>query len=265
MAQPNPQGSMGAGGWQGQQGGDDWGNSAAEDAGLMSWDEIAMSADAEEAQADPLNAALSDFEKIQKAQEKAAEQSKSNPLLIIVGVLAIAGLAAFILIPTGGGKSKEGDGRIQVQNDPPQIKWTGGDIDCVGKPNCEAQALQAYRVGHDICEKLDSAVGNRYECIMQLTKAEALLEKGGIEKTPDEMKGYTELRDQVSADLKRRFQQLRANIHSDKKLKMWGNVAKKLRQVKATFPDKRCNYHQWALEKERELKEQGNYPRNFTP
>jgi hypothetical protein len=260
FGQPNSSGSFG-GGWQDKVGaddGDDWGATA--DPGLMSWDEIAASADADsEVEVDAASAALTDFERIQEAQEKAAKQSKGNPVLMGGGLVAIVALMAFIMWPASK-DSNDGPAQIQVANDPPKISWKKDDIDCVGEANCKAQALQAYKVGIDVCEQLDSAVENRYVCFMQLTKAEELLAKGGIEETPKEMKGYKETRDKISKLLKQRFQQLRANIYSDRKLKMWGNVAEKLRQVQATFPDPRCNYHQWALERERKMKEEGNYP-----
>lgn len=265
FSQPQNGGSaFDGGGWDSQVGGEDeWGDpGAGDDAGLMSWDEIAASADAHsEVEVDAASAALSDFEKIKNAQEEAEKKSKGNPIIKFGGLAAIIALVGVIVYTEfRPPPEKDEPGKIKVDNAPPEIDWKKEDLDCVGKANCEAAALQAYKVGADLCEQIDSQPGNRYKCFKQFTKAEELLAKGGVEEAPAEMEGYVEAREKIAPLLQSRFQQLRANIYSDKKLKMWGNVVDKLDQVKSTFPDPRCNYHQWAVEQERKMKEAGTYP-----
>lgn len=226
------------------------------DGGIVSWDQIAASADAMGDDRD----GRTDFERIQAAQAKAEQQGKgTNPAVVIIGIALIVGTLGWTFWPTSNGVTG-GEGPERPLEDEPFIKWVEGDIDCVGTANCTAQALAAYKLGSELADKATTDIKNPYEAYKQFDRAQRLLEVAGITTLPPEMANVTARQAQLQDGLEAKFRQARANVHNHRTRKMYREMARELESLQAFFPDKRAKYYQWAVKVEREMKDQGVYP-----
>ena len=269
--QPAPHGNNGASNsWDTD--GNGWGNAdwdsapapsapAADSDAIVSWDDIAKSA--EEAEAAEQGA--TDFQRIQAAQAKADKQTRgNNPLILYGGVLGIVALLVWSFWPKP--PPPPPDTGVDVTSaEVPFIAWERSDIDCVGQANCRADAIDAYRVGMKFSEQAGADITNPYQAYKQFSLAQELLKKGGIQKVPDEMTDVTTQQARVKDGLDRTFQQHKVNYLNLKKRSMFRDMADQLTKLQAYFPDKRCLYNQWAVNEERKMKEEGTYPNTFRP
>ena len=225
--------------------------------GIVSWDQIANSA---EAQDDYQQDKLTDFQRIQAAQAKADKQTKgNNPWIIYGGVIGIVALIVATMWPQS--KAPVGtDEILSPEAERPFISWEKSDIDCIGKANCMASAISAYKVGKNLAEQAGADITNPYEAYKQFDRAQKLLEAGQITTVPPEMANVTDLQAKVKDGLDTKFNQARINYLNFEKRKMYKQMAGELNKVIAYFPDKRCLYNQWAVGKEREMKDARVYP-----
>ncbi len=238
---------------------------SAED-GIMSWDEIAASAEAmDDKVSNPADLPdgpqkLSDFERMQAASDIAAKQSEgNNPVLLGVGGILIVALMSFIMF---GGKviqPKEEEDKTPITEKPP-ITWQAGEIDCVGSAECMQKAELNYKVGLATLEKVEVDIANRFEGYRRLEAAEEYLKKAGKVGIPSEFSQLDPARTQARTELDQLFQQKRVAYHNLSKRKMYGDMVKILEELFAVFPHKGAREHQWALAMERRLKDEGNYP-----
>lgn len=229
----------------------------ASDDGIMSWDAIAATAKDD----DDAGGSQTNFERIQAAAKKADKQSSSNPVVLIGGGILIVGMLIFILMP---------DGPVRQSADPsknpeeiPYITWEPGVLDCVGEAECMAKARQNYNVGTETLDKVEVDIRNRYEGYRRLRMAEEFAKRAGYETLPAEFADLEQRRDQARDELDTIFQRHRVNYIDWSKRKMYTEMVDVLSEVMAVFPYKSAREHQWALGKERQLKEQGNYPQTF--
>lgn len=228
--------------------------------GLVSWEQIAESAEAEEAKEQAANNPVTDFERMQAAQAKADAQSKgNNPLVVVGGTLAIVALLAFSFWPTT--KPMATGDAPDLTNEAVFIEWQKNDIDCVGEVNCQTEALTAFQFGMSTWERRDADIVNRYTAYAALDKADRYLEKGGITEPPPKMAALEETKKLIKTELDSMFRMHRLNFREHENRKMYDRMADELHKIQAYFPDKRCQYHQWALQKERQMKDEGVYPR----
>lgn len=227
--------------------------------GIMSWDAIAATADQDshESAAGP-----TDFERIQAAAKKADEQSKSNPAVLIGAGILIVGMLVFILMPADVVKKSGGSDVVAFEDTPP-ITFQPGVLDCVGNAECMAKARQSYNVGMETLDKVEVDIRNRFEGYRRLVMAEEFAAKAGNETLPAEFAQLEERRDKARAELDAIFRQQRVKYHDLSQRKMYNAMVDVLAEVTAIFPYKSAREHQWALKKERLLKEQGNYPQTF--
>ncbi len=266
---PAPQGAPAAqpaggnGGW----GNADWNAPAAPepaaaaaqapqgDGGIVSWDQIANSAEAQDGFAEK----ETDFQRIQAAQAKADKQTKgNNPWLIYGALIGVIGVVVLMLWPV---PEKALNTDINLQDpDKEFITWEKSDIDCVGRANCRAEAMNAYKVGKNLNEQAGADITNPYESYKQFERAQRLLLQGGIEDTPDEMADILTLQTKVKAGLDVKFKQAQLNFRNFRTRKMYKQMAGELNKVQAYFPDKRCLFNQWAVAQERQMKDDGVYP-----
>lgn len=225
---------------------------------LVSWEEIAKQAD--ELEDEPLRKSATDFERMERAQRKAVEASQgNNPIRLAIAGILIAGLLVWILMP----QNKLLGGGIEEEDDPlsgPVIDWPKNSIECVGAADCEAKALNAYKVGKITYERKNSDIVNLYESYRQLDKAEKLLAKGGVSPLPAQMGDLPELKTPIEEEMAVLFQQHRVRFRDLKARKMYKEMARTLNEIAAYFPDSNCKYKQWANREELEMKNAGTYP-----
>lgn len=267
--QPQMQSPSNAGGWDSSSG--SWGQadwdapSASEPAPapveaenhLVTWDEIANSAEAR----DDGTAGMTDFQKIQAAQAKADKQTRgNNPWIVYGGVLGIVAMIVVFVWPFEKAGEIGDDVDVSQDSDQAFISWADGDIDCVGKANCREAALSAYRVGKNLKEQAGADITNPFQAYAQFDKAQLYLKKGGIQPPPVEMANVLDMQTAVKVDLDAKFNQARVNYLNWKNRKMYRKMAEELNRIQAYFPDKRCLYNQWAVEKERKMKDDRIYP-----
>lgn len=245
--------SWSPGGW------DTAGAGAAEsEPDLVSWDDIANSADDEESYAQQ---GITDFEKMQQARARLEKQSKgTNPILVGGAGLLIVGLIVWIMF---GGKGPEGTTTQVTEkdfNERPVITYVQGDIDCVGRAACEKAAIDSYRVGVKTWEQRDADIVNMYESYRLLDMASKFLEKGEVTPLPAELGDLEARKDEIKQIMDAKFQGYRVTFHDHKKTKRYRQMADTLTRINAYFPDKRSKYNEWASQRELEMKNQGVFP-----
>ena len=224
--------------------------------GIRSWDELAQETPDEE---DIGGMAATDFQRLQAASKKAAKNSEgSNPVVIVVGVLGIAALLAFYFYPTPQATVNVGP---QTAEEIPVIFYKPGDNSCTVPAECKQQALQAYRYGVEVYEKRTVDLGNLYESYKQFDRARMLLSNGEIETPPAELADLESRLETVEKELQREFTSRKLKFINFGKYKMYKEMSDTLNEIYAYFPDKRARDHQWARDREREMRDQGTYPK----
>lgn len=218
--------------------------------GIVSWDDIALSADADDRKK---ASEATNYERLEAAANKG--KSKGNPLVIVAAV-AIAAMMGYIFYEPDAPPPEEAG---EIVNAPP-IKRLANEVDCVGAAECRSKADQNYRVGSELLDKVEADVQNRFEGYNRLSLAEEYLNKAGIEKIPPEYVNLVARRTQARDELDVIFRDLRVRHHTATQRKMYVDMADALNQIMALFPHKGAREYIWALEKERELKDAGNYP-----
>jgi hypothetical protein len=224
--------------------------------GLMTWDEIAATADSAVEQRD----AMTDFHRMQKEQELAdGQRGGFGPGKAIIAILVI-GVAALAVI-YGGAEigPRQQTGTTTGPSDDPKITWRKGDINCVGAADCRELALEAFELGRQTLERQEADIINLYEGYKQLERATALIEKARS-KTPTQMETLDDLKLRAAAEMKTFYLSNRAHYFSKKDQKDGAKMADALRKMQAYFPDDRLNYHRWALKQVRQMKNDGLYP-----
>ncbi len=224
--------------------------------GIMSWDEIANSA---EALGETDHDNMSDFQRIQAAQAKAVEQSKgTNPLVIIVAVVLGGGMMAFTFWPKdNGGPEIE----IEEPAEMPPIKWDDTMTECVGEADCMKKAERAFAVGVDNLEKQDVELSFRFEGYKNLELADIYVEKAGKER-PAKFAKADAKKAEARKELDELFQKLRVEYHNAETRKMYKDMAGVINRVKTYFPHPGARENIWAKSKENDMKDRGIYPRD---
>ena len=229
---------------------------AKEEAGIVSWDEIASSEEAktEEEKEEEAREAESPFERMQRAAE--SDDEESRPLLLIVGAIGIVAMLGYIFFGGGGGgggdkneKLVEGDKQLKVE------------VDCIGAADCKKQAIAAYKIGSEDLKKAGVTPSNRFEGYKALLKAEKFLERAGVDKPPKEMDDLQDKKKRARDMLDKTFRNYRVAFHQAKSTKNYKKMAQSLSTIKSYFPDKDAYEHRWAKAQERRMKQRGTYPK----
>lgn len=229
--------------------------------GLMSWEQIAATAD----QVPEAKDALTDFHAMQKAQQAAdAERKGMGPGAMIVLLLAIGiGVVVYMNLPDdikpGGPKGKDGIDPIDDPN--PIITMRGPDTDCIGPAQCKQAALDAYSVGVENLEAVEADIINLYEGYKRMELAEAFVEKAKLAEAPAEMRNVGDVKVRAAEAMRDRFLKLRARYMAHEDRKEFEKMADTLDEILAYYPDDRLNYHRWAKREILKMKEDNNYPR----
>jgi hypothetical protein len=257
-AQMSPAGQMNSGGFGSQspaptpqapapQGNAGGGPKAA---GNTVWDEIAASAEAQE---DGGPRELTDFQKMQEAENR-ADKGGPNPILLLVTVLAIIGVGAVVLLSGGAGEDVV-DKEIPFDQQP-EFQITSS---CVGQDDCVEQARQSYKVGLQLLEKKEANVSHLFDGYKKLYEAKYLLDKGKA-PAPADMSELDTKMQSSRAELDGIFRNYRVVYFTGLQRKMYKDMAASLAAIKTYFPDQTAREFKFATEKEIEMKSQGTYP-----
>ena len=222
---------------------------------IPSWDTIAAQAVEDDAQAK----AASNFERIQEAQRKAAKNSGgSNPAVLAVGVIGIAGMMYFLFFH----KPAQGPGPDTVEVPEcarricPQQAYT-----CAGESDCIDKAKNAYKVADELYQKKGANITNLFEAYKLLDKADVWLEVGGVASPPPEMKDYKDRMAKYEKELDAIANDHRIRFHQLQQRKMYDEMAETVDSWMAYFPDKSTKWWEEAINKEREMKDRGTWPK----
>lgn len=231
------------------------GQQAAAENGIKSWDEIAgesesSSEDAQrQAQAGPRTLS-------EQISSKNEEEEKTNPVLVAVAAVAIAGLSWFILADDGPTGGNEGGDKPAVEEQEPLVV----NVDCMGESDCLKEAEKAYKVGDEKLEQKDAAVTNLFEGYKKFEQSLAYLDKAGVDEPPEDLKDLESRRDEAREELDGLFRNYHVMYHRASKSNNYEEMAKALREIEAHFPDTTAREHKWADEKTRELKRKDDLP-----
>ncbi len=224
--------------------------------GIRSWDDIAAGADEEEEDADLPDDIASNFQKLQRASEKADKNSKgTNPLVVAVGGLLAIGMLVYTFYPV----DKKGVAITQSKGDRPVIEWKEGDIVCTVPADCQAKAVRLYQVSIETFEKREVDIVNLYTSYKNMDQAEKLLERGEITEEVPEMKGIAELKAEALTIMERKFVLAKQGFHRHSQRNENQKMADVLNEIQKYFPDKRCKYYRWATVQERAMRDKGIY------
>jgi hypothetical protein len=225
--------------------------------GVMSWDEIAASAEAaddyEGSQGAP-DDAMSTFQRMEEAQKK--RKDESNPLIIVGGLIGIAVVGYFLLFGGDDTGDQPIDNVVNQENMPDVVI----DTNCVDKKQCRELAKKSYAVGEELLLKKDVDIANLYNGYKKMLEAEAALKEGNIARIPPEMRDLPKKKKQARKELDAIFRNYRVKYSAKSKHDMYGEMAEALDAIKSYFPDKKAWAHRWALEKERKMRSNGTWP-----
>jgi len=223
---------------------------------IVSWDEIAQSEEALGGKAK----AETDFERLEAAQKKARDGAKKpNPLLLVVLLFAVLGTGAFVLYEPPKGTKVDEPGTVAVE----PLRFQANEVDCVGEAECLAKAQQHFIVANELSQKIEVDIRNRFDAYFKYELALEMLKKGGVDPPPASFSGIHSSRDRLRGELDTMFQQRRVRYHDLSKRKMYREMVAILNEVQATFPYKGAREYIWAVQLERQLKDQNLYPSQF--
>ena len=223
---------------------------------IPSWDTIAAQAVEDEpgAAGGPTN-----FQRLQEAQKKAANKSKgSNPAVLVVGALGIAGMMYFLFFhkpPAPVVEPKSGPTGCERRICPQQAYTCAGEADCLDK------AKNAYKVADELYQKKGASITNLFEAYKLLDKADVYLAIGGIATPPDDMKDYPDKMAKYEKELDAIANEHRIRFHQLQQRKMYEEMAETIDSWMAYFPDKNTKWWEEAINKERDMKDRGTYPK----
>lgn len=227
-------------------------------AGIMSWDEIAASPEAQDGGDEAAKEAEpTDFERLQRAKK---EDDKSNPAVLIGGAILAA---VFLAVAFFGGSS--GDSDTVQEEAVPFHEQTPVEVsvDCVDPTTCKREAEQNYERALDLLEEQAVETQNLFEGYHRLLLVEAYLEEAGEDKIPDEMDEWQEKHDTARQELDANFRDLRMRYHQAKQRPGSGQeMADVLAEIEAYFPERTARENRWARDRESEMKSEGIYPRD---
>lgn len=229
--------------------------------GMMSWEEIAATADQVKEERD----SLTDFRDMQKKIEQEDRENRGLNPLVIIGAILVAGVIALFFIYSPGGEGTTGTTETTgppPEDDPnPILALRSSDTDCIGKAQCLDAARNAFKVGMVMVERQEADIVNLYEGYKQLILAEAFFERAKVEEIPSEMKNLTAVKATVEDTMKTRFIAYRNTYLSHFGYKDYEKMSETIDRVQAYFPDERLNYHRWAEREIGRMKANGVYPR----
>lgn len=182
-----------------------------------------------------------------------ARSSRSGWALVVVGLLVVVAVP-FALLP-----GSEEHAAVDAAMDAPKqrfINWDYSDVDCVGVFNCRDAATKAYQTAKELEQATDPA--SQYRAYAEYDRAELLLNRANVEAP--EMSDIGSSKAALKTALDARFTQRRVNYLNYRNRKMYREMAGQLAEIKADFPDERSLYHQWAVENERKMKDDGIFP-----
>lgn len=223
-------------------------------AGIQSWDEIAASSEADEESSDQEGA--SGVAAFRQAREE-DEEEETNPVIVVGGLLG----AVFLLMVAVFGGASSGEDESQAAGPQEEVEAVPVEVsvNCHDETSCRSAAESHYERGIDLLKrpKLES---NLFDGYVELLTAKAALEEGGIEEIPEHMADLVEERDEAREELDGEFQTLEWRYDdAEREGNIW-RMVETIEQVKDTFPDPTAQEYQWAEEKERQLRRQGEYP-----
>lgn len=224
--------------------------------GIRTWDDIAAGADEEDEDLDQPDDIASNFQKLQRATEKADKNSKgTSPVLIAIGALLAVGMLTFTFWPTD-------DAAVAVEKsngDRSVIEWKDGDIVCTVPADCKAKAIRLYQVAIETFEKREVDIVNLYTSYKNMDQAERLIKRGEITEEVAEMKGIATLKAKALVIMERKFVVARQDFHRHSQRNENQKMSNVLNEIQKYFPDKRCKYNRWANVQERSMRDKGEY------
>ncbi len=223
-------------------------------AGIMSWDEIAATSEAEEE--DDGNQTRADLARLRQSS-KGKDDDESNPVVIIGALGAAAVLMLFTVLGGGGGGGGGAEGGESFDELPPLEV----SVSCMDEVDCRDRARSEYEQGLDLLERRSVERGNLFEGYSRLIHAEAYLQEGGVDEIPSEMDQWQEKHDEARGALDDQFAEYRVRYHQAQSRQRHSEMADVLDDVETFFPERTARENIWARQNERQMKTEGIYPR----
>lgn len=232
-------------------------SSAANDAGIMSWDEIAASSESEDGEEDESGErGLSDLQRMRR--QKQSKDEETNPVVVIGALLAAVALL-FVAFSSGsddGGVVE--DGAVHCDQEEVRLEVS---VSCLDEATCRQEAEHNYERGIDLIRSRAVETGNLFEGYERLLKAQAYLREAGIDEIPPEMDQWHEKHDMARDQLNERYREFLVRFHQAEQRGRAHEMAEVIDRVQANFPTHTACENRWARNAERNMKSEGIYPR----
>ncbi len=223
------------------------------DAGIVSWDEIAQSKEA--TQDEDYVGPATDYERINAA---GTEPEKTNPLLVVVGLVLVVGMVGWMIF--GGEEDSGAKGQTEFSMN--ELPVVDVKVSCIGEVDCMRQARATYARGIDLIEKQDVENRNLFDGYLRMLETRALLAEAGVEGIPEEMRSLEPTENAARQALDRKFREFKVQFHQSKQKKDSEEMVRVVSSVKVFFPEMTAREYRWAANMETEMKRNGTYPRS---
>jgi hypothetical protein len=222
------------------------------DAGIVSWDEIASSSEA------MLDASGEKPQTIHERLQKNKEE-KTNPALVGVAGIAILGLLYFTFLRGPEATVNVDTEQIPMTEQVPVVI----EVTCLGASACLQKAKQAYQVGEEKLKQKNIAIANLFHGYKKMLEAEAYLVKAGSPKLPPKMAALPMKKQTARAELNKIWKNYQVRFHQAKKRSEYRNMVRELNALFEYFPDRTARENRWAAEQVQTMKENGVYPKRL--
>ncbi|MBA2661906.1 MAG: hypothetical protein H0U74_06395, partial [Bradymonadaceae bacterium] len=220
------------------------------EAGIVSWDEIAQSKEANE----EMVAHATDFQKISAAS---SDKKGTNPVLVVGAGLLIVVMMSYAFL----GGEKKGGGSKGPTVDFASMETVEITVECIGEADCMRQARASYMRGLDLIEKQDVENRNLFDGYKRMRETRVLLEKGNVVGIPDEMAKLESTESEARRVLDAKFREFQMRYHQSAQRQGYQEMVGVLNAIFVYFPDRTARENRWAVQREVDMKSKGTYPR----
>ncbi len=140
------------------------------------------------------------------------------------------------------------------------IVWNVGETACKGTADCLQKAEADYTLALKYKADPDQTPKHKFTTFYHFSRAEQYLRQSGVKEQPPLFVGLDSDRSAVKGELETFFHQKRVEYHNAGKRKLYPKMVAILGEVTSVFYHPGAREHQWAMQMEHRLKDEGTFP-----
>lgn len=224
---------------------------------IETWDEIAREAEKDESEQGDEGGSLADsLDPSGDRRGGSGEEEETSPVLILVGVAAVAGVVYMSFFQGPGPQNNDKEGAT-LDDDQPPVQL---EVECLSPQACKKEAEEAYNVGKAKLNKQDAEISNLFDGYKKLLRAKKLMEKAEGKKPPESMSDHEKKLKSARKQLDEIFRNYKVQYFSAEKTQNYERMLSALNTIRSYFPDETAREHRWAQKRELEMKKKGVHP-----